>query len=424
MPATLELSGAPPALGVRASPTAPIIVATDGRPQSDAALIVGRLLADTPDALRLVTVIKPLPTIPQGGLLTVSPDVDAARRAEARRNAVAQRDRLWSDRHDVQLGEGDPATIVARLAHQSGATLIVAGLGRHRVSDRLMGDETALRLMRMSDVPVLAVADGMTSAAKRIVVACDFSETSVRAARMAVDLAAPGAVIYLAHVAPRDGGVPDWRVWDESYREDAGAALRKVAAQLHLADGMTVQRVILQGDPATELLAFAANIDADLIATGSHGYGFIARMLIGSVATRVVRASTCSVLTVPHDAVMTQTRTAVESPQVVVLPRLDWSTLLDEFSRRNEGRRGNLEVDDPEIGAQAQEFDYPFLGATYDPHDERVELMFGDIGLHLRHLTRGIAGITQIDLLRGADGRDTALRIAHGSGQTLLTFAV
>jgi hypothetical protein len=179
---------------------------------------------------------------------------------------------------------------------------------------------------------------------------------------------------------------------------------------------------VLQGDPATELLAFATSVNADLIATGSHGHGFVTRMLIGSVTTRILRCATCSVLTVPHAAAMTQARTTVDPPVVNALDRPEWTKALDEFTRRNVGRRGVLEVDDPEIGAQAQEHDYPLLGATYDQHDGRVELMFGELGDLDRHLSRSIGNVGRIDVLSDEKGRDIALRIGHGAGQTLLTF--
>ena len=120
---------------------------------------------------------------------------------------------------------------------------------------------------------------------------------------------------------------------------------------------------------------------------------------------------------------MTRVRTTAEPPVALGIPRAQWGTQLDEFSRRNVGRRGVLEVDDPEIGAQAQENDYPLLGATFDPHDQRVELMFGQLGDVNRRLSRGIGGVNSIDVLRDDRGRDIALRIAHGVGQTLLTFA-
>jgi nucleotide-binding universal stress UspA family protein len=419
---TMTNALAHPDLGVRATQAAPVIIATDGRPQSDAALVVGRLLAESPDALRVVTVLRALPVIPEVQL-TVTANLDAARRAEARREACAQVTRLWSMEAEVELREGDPASVITRLAHQTGATLIVAGLGRHRVSDRVFGDETALRLIRMSDVPVFAVASGATQAPRRIVVAVDFSETSLRAARLVLEVAAPAATIYLAHVAPRDSSLYDWNGWGSSYKQDAGDALQKTREQLRVPKDITVQNVLLQGDPATELLAFATSVNADLIATGSHGHGFVARLLIGSVATRIVRASTCSVLTVPHAAVMTRVRTTVEPPVVTSLSAAHWVAELDDFTRRNAGRRGVLEVDDPEIGAQAQEFDYPLAGATFDIHDARVDLMFGEMGRVSNHLTRSIGDVSSIDVLRNEEGRDLAIRIAHGTGQTLLTFA-
>jgi len=47
----------------------------------------------------------------------------------------------------------------------------------------------------------------------------------------------------------------------------------------------------------------------------------------------------------------------------------------------------------------------------------------GDLASIGRHLTRSICGVDSIDILRDEQGRDIALRIAHGAGQTLLTFA-
>jgi hypothetical protein len=229
--------------------------------------------------------------------------------------------------------------------------------------------------------------------------------------------------MYLAHVAPRDSSFYDWKGWGTSYKVGVGDALQRTREQLRIPEGVVVQNVMLQGDVATELLAFATSVNADLIATGSHGHGFVARMFVGSVATRLVRCATCSVLTVPHAAVMTQVGIRFEPPVVRAVAHSEWGVQLDAFSRRNVGRRGTLEIDDPEIGAQAQEFDYPLRGATYDSHDQRVTLMFGEWGWGAPHLTRGISGASAVDILQDERGRDLALRVAHGAGQTLLTFA-
>ncbi len=418
----LKMPSTSPERGVGASHAAPVLIATDGRPQSDSALALGQVLTDTPDEVRVISVIRPLPKIPEAPF-TTGPSLESALLAEANRELVTQMRRVWTETADVDIRIGDPATEIARAAEDAKATMIVAGLGRHRVSDRVFGDETALRLIRLSTVPVLAVAKGVASAPRRIVVAMDFSQTSLRAARLALEIAAPEATIYLAHVAPRDGSLYDWNNWGTSYRADAGEALRKTREQLQVPAGMHLQSLVLQGDTATELLAFAASVNADLIATGNHGHGFVARMLIGSVTTRIVRCSTCSVLTVPHAAVRGTERARELAPVAEAIPTAEWMSGLDEFTRRNIGRRGVLEVDDPEIGAQAQEFDYPLMGTAYDPHDRRVEMMFGESRSGSRHLTRGIAGATGIDVLRDGDGRDLAIRVQHGAGQTLLTFS-
>ena len=100
----------------------------------------------------------------------------------------------------------------------------------------------------------------------------------------------------------------------------------------------------------------------------------------------------------------------------------EWSLRLSEFTRRNAARHVVLEVDDPEIGSQAEVTDYPFLGADFDHQTGRVEIMLGDQEPDGRHLTHSVSGVTSIDVLVDVNNRDTVLRLAHGSGQTLLTF--
>jgi nucleotide-binding universal stress UspA family protein len=414
-----------PAVGIRALKSAPVIVASDGREQSDPALVAGRIFAgDDPASLRVLTVVNALPMLTPEAGLPYSADVDASQRADRKRLVVEQIGRLWSDepRVNVEVYDGEPATRIADVAHKADASLIVVGVGRHRVVDRIFGDETALQLARAADVPVLAVAEGMTGAPRRIVVGVDFSETSLRAARLAIELAAPGAIVHLVHVESRDIAIYDWSATGGAYHEDSSYALRRMRDLLHLPEGMSADRVLVYGDPGGELLRFAENVQADLIATGSRGHGRVARMLIGSVATKVLRGATCSVLMVPFRAVMTHAR-PVPVPLAKTPAPQDWSAELDAFTKRNIGRRGVLEVDDPAIGAQAQVHDYPLVGATFDPHDECVELMFGEPGDVRCHLTRSIGCVTRIDVLRDDQDRDIALRIAHGVGQTLLTFA-
>jgi nucleotide-binding universal stress UspA family protein len=55
--------------------------------------------------------------------------------------------------------------------------------------------------------------------------------------------------------------------------------------------------VVEAPDPAAQIVRTAGSIDAALIVMGTHGRGGIARVLIGSVAEKVVRAAPCPVLT-------------------------------------------------------------------------------------------------------------------------------
>ena len=59
-----------------------------------------------------------------------------------------------------------------------------------------------------------------------------------------------------------------------------------------------VERRIEKGDPAIEILCVAEELPADLIVLGTHGRSGVARMLLGSVAARVVASARCPVMTV------------------------------------------------------------------------------------------------------------------------------
>jgi len=385
---------------------------------------MARLLAGEKESLRVMSVLRTLPTVTPELPITLNEEMEAARRREQKQLVRQQAARvLGDDNIEVELDEGDPATLIAQYARRTNATMIVAGLGRHRVIDRVFGDETALRLIRVAGTPVYAVANGPAQAAARIVVAADFSETSLRAARLALEVAAPHATIYLAHVAPRDATLHEWSEFGRSYKEDAGDALHKMREQLRVPPAITVQRILLQGDPATELLAFAASVSADLIATGSHGHGFVTRMLVGSVTTRILRVATCSVLCVPHAAAMTSARVTSERSTTTALARTGWAHALEQFSNHNVGRRSTLEVDDPDLGAQAHESHYPLISAAYDDDSGRVNLVFGEGGSIGRQLTRTMADVDAIEVLRNESGHEIALRISHGAGQTLLTLS-
>jgi nucleotide-binding universal stress UspA family protein len=64
--------------------------------------------------------------------------------------------------------------------------------------------------------------------------------------------------------------------------------------------GLPVRRMVVQGDPARKIVAFAASEQCDLIVMPTHGYGPFRRFLLGSVTAKVLHDAPCPVWTGPH----------------------------------------------------------------------------------------------------------------------------
>ena len=64
--------------------------------------------------------------------------------------------------------------------------------------------------------------------------------------------------------------------------------------------GISAKRELLEGDPATEIVRYAAEGEFDLIIMPTHGYGPFRRFLLGSVTAKVLHDAPCPVWTGPH----------------------------------------------------------------------------------------------------------------------------
>lgn len=402
-----------------------ILMATDGTPRSDGALRVAAARAkETGATLELMIVLQSDPIF--GAQELSFDDHEQIRRWTVSRKAVEQqvervlgRDAIIS----ITVLSGHPAYTISRVAIERRAALIVVGLGRHHMAQRLLGNETALELARIARVPVLAVPPSAEAVPRHAVVAIDFSEIAARAAQSAVDAMSDGGRVDLVHVMPPvNEGVLDGEA-HETYERWTREQLAKVAAQLVAPNGVTVTRVALRGWPAAELLDYTIAVGADMIATGTHGRGFVARAILGSVTTKLMRSTSCMLLTAPRDPLpaLPPTPQDTAAGETYDAP-LAWSSLLNDFTRRNAGRRTILEVDDLELGAQSQEYNYPLLGVSYSERDGKLDLMLGDRVAGGRHLSRSMGSVVAVDVLTDGAGTDVALRIQHGASQTLVTF--
>jgi nucleotide-binding universal stress UspA family protein len=403
-----------------------IVAASDGTERSDGALRVALARAEvTNAALEILTVARWEPVASPEGMILWQED-NATRRGNQRRAVEAQLERITGKPrvHGVTVLDGNPAYTISRVAVERHAALVVVGLGRHGLTDRLFSDETALQLARICRVPVLAVPEDAVGNAWHAVVAVDFGEISDRAAQAAIETVGDEGIVELVHVMPYIHEDAFSVEGQEPYERWAKSQLDSLVDRLVVPPGVTLKRVAIRGRAAHDILEYTQRVDANLIATGTHGRGFVARAVLGSVATKLLRGAHCAVLSVPRDPL--PALEPAERSVVGLAPRPDpavWVELLTTFSKRNSGRRTILEVDDLELGAQAQEYNYPLVGTTYDERARRVELMLGDATAGGRHLTRSIGNVLAVDVLTDGEGHDVALRVQHGTSQTLLTFA-
>ena len=134
---------------------------------------------------------------------------------------------------------------------------------------------------------------------KTILHPTDFSNTSECAFRLACSLARDhGARLVLLHVvelpAPAYGeGTAPVTVIQISLEAE-----REALDHIQAPQGVSMDRMLLEGDAAYEILRIAKESEADLIVLGTHGRTGLGRFLLGSVAEQVLRRAPCPVLTV------------------------------------------------------------------------------------------------------------------------------
>lgn len=132
-----------------------------------------------------------------------------------------------------------------------------------------------------------------------VVVATDGSESVKRAVDVGLDLANRfDATVHALSVI--DAGEVD--ASPEQLREELETALETHAdaalATVEERASLDLTTEVREGRPAHEICSYARDIDADLVVTGTRGRHGENRLLLGSVAERVVRTSPVPVLTV------------------------------------------------------------------------------------------------------------------------------
>ena len=122
---------------------------------------------------------------------------------------------------------------------------------------------------------------------KKILYPTDFSSYSNQAYFHALGLAEKyGASLTVVYVHT-PGGAGDKGYWRDQL-EQVRPSNPKIP----------VSHVVLEGEPAAEIARYAADAGIDVIVIGTHGRTGVDRLVMGSVAEKIVREAPCSVLVV------------------------------------------------------------------------------------------------------------------------------
>jgi nucleotide-binding universal stress UspA family protein len=297
------------------SATAPVIlVATDFSATAAAALDWAIELAGPQRArIELVHAVTVPPSIP-GYTPVVELDFqeEVRRAAEGRLAEVVAAQREKGIEITTSLALGTPSQVIIDRAEASAALAVVIGTrGLTGLRHLLMGS-TAQRVVHGARCPVLTVHPGDVGkhrTIRTILVPTDFSQDADLAIHTAHRLLAPleqDARLVLLHAfnLPIEytayGPIPT----SVNYLEDTGLeAERRLfeAAQPLQREGLTVETVAREGDPAHVIADEAEKRGADLIAMGTRGLTGLRHLLLGSTAEKVVEHAPCPVMTIRRE---------------------------------------------------------------------------------------------------------------------------
>lgn len=142
---------------------------------------------------------------------------------------------------------------------------------------------------------------------KHLLVPVDFSEKSRRTMRLVTAISGrfQSRITLLHVVAPPDYSLGAAELsavaldrWNAS--QVSGAKSSLAAFLKNELAGYDVQRVVVEGDPARQIVEYAHEEGVNLVVLPTHGYGPFRRFILGSVTAKVLHDADCPVLTGCH----------------------------------------------------------------------------------------------------------------------------
>ena len=192
--------------------------------------------------------------------------------------------------------QGAVAPTILKRAPKRDGLLVVGSKGLDAL-DRFMLGSVSTKLIQHATCPVLVVKNEVVPL-RRIALAIDGSDASAKALAFVLTKFQPDRSTGKGGRAPIHVSVIHVMPFSNYQLLKEARKLLKQSVRKLIQAGFTAEAVCQPGKPAEEIMKVAANQHANLIVMGAQGLGAIARFLLGSVSTRVVQHSSCSVLVV------------------------------------------------------------------------------------------------------------------------------
>jgi len=196
---------------------------------------------------------------------------------------------------EVRLGK--PKWVLARAAKEKDAGLLV--LGGKQGSGRRFGGSTAFHVVQSVDVPTLIVVPSGREP-ERVLAAVDLSHAAwptIAAARQVADFI--GAKLKLIHVVEPMPDIPSYTIDlpEEQNIKRATDQFEQIVQPL--ISGSDIVTEVVSGSAEATIARQAAEWSADIVVIGSHGKGWVERILLGSTTQKLIRNMPASLLVVP-----------------------------------------------------------------------------------------------------------------------------
>jgi nucleotide-binding universal stress UspA family protein len=243
---------------------------------------------------------------PSAGVSVFSPETIEEIRRDVQSRLEARVRRVSADARIHCRAASVPADrAILDVAEEVKADLIVVGATRRGTLARTILGTTAQRVVRASHIPVLVKRLPGHGAPRRVLFTTDLSELSAKVYERALELVGELGDAELDIRALLVIGydfTPPPPLSRGALQEAAEAELDRFLKWVDPGAPRSRGKV-RAGDAAKEIVAEAADWNADLLVLGSHGRTGPSRLLIGSVAEAVVRNALCDVLVIPSAAV-------------------------------------------------------------------------------------------------------------------------